>query len=262
MSNTTPGSEPLRAVVDNYGTLSGKTDAIPEDLQPYAKQVLQMDPIRDVPGNVKQLGGYRPIKLKVDGLPPELRGEVYRKLERMPNMSAEDRAKYEDQFVAEAIRGRQGAIRGLTGVGRDALPFHREQANIAMEVRTLQEKRASYVEQVDKIVDVRKAEDPVTGEIVAEPVYWLPEYKRENFRNVIADIDRNIRLLVDNDGKPGIEGKKRLDKALLESAQAVRQRNAVLAEEADAQKLAAERARQARVERRAEVISRMQPDGL
>ena len=257
-TNPAPGGEPMRAVVDNYGDLSGKPDTIPEDLQPFVKQVLQMDSIRDVPGSVKRIGGERPpLKLKVEALPPELQSEVYRQLDRMPKMPAEDRAKYEDKLVSEAIQQQKGRIRGLAGVGPDALPFHRAQAQIAMDVRTLQEKRATYQTAVDDIAQLRKANDPVTGELVAEPVYRLDPTKRANFQNAIADIDRQIRLLVDDEGKPGIEGKKRMDKALIESAEILRQRNAQQTEEAEAQKRAEEKLREERVEKRAEIIARM-----
>lgn len=262
-SNTSPEGEPMRGVVDNYGTLSGKPDTVPEHLRPYAEQVMKMDAVRDVPANVQQIGGARPpLKFKATALPPELQSEVYRKLDSMPKMDAEDRAKYEDKFVQEAIRGQQGRIRSMTGVGRDALPFHRELAQIAMDVRELQEKRATYQTAVDDIKDLKKATDPVTGELVAEPVYRLNEEKRRNYRDVIADIDRNIRLLVDPEGKPGIEGKKRLDKALLASAELLHQRNAMREEEAEAQKLAAEMAKRERVEKRAEVLRKMRGSSL
>ncbi|MCZ8136251.1 MAG: hypothetical protein O9266_08095 [Porphyrobacter sp.] len=260
-TTTAPDNEPMRAVVDNYGDLSAKPDTIPEDLQPYVKQVLQMDSIRDVPGSVKQIGGVRPpLKLKVEALPPELQGEVYRQLERMPKMPPEDRAKYEGKLVAEVIQQQKGRIRGLAGVGPDALPFHRAQAQIAMDVRTLQEKRATYQTAVDDIAELRKANDPVTGELVAEPVYRLDPTKRANFQNAIADIDRQIRLLVDDEGKPGIEGKKRMDKALIESAQLLRQRNEQQAEEAEARQLAEQRLRTARIEARADTLTRMKVD--
>lgn len=251
------GGEPMRAVVDNYGTLSGKRDEIPADLQPYADEILKMDPLRDVPGNVKDSGGYRPFKRKATALSPDLQREVYRKLDRMPNMSAEDRAKYEDQFVAEAIRGQLGSIRGMTGVGSDALPYHKAQAQIAMDVRTLYEKRNVYQESLDKIVGVKKGEDPVTGEVVANPVYWLSEFKRANYRDVIADIDRQIGLLTDSEGKPGIEGQKRLRKALIESAEIRHRQRTMHADEAEAQKRAANMLREESIEKRAAIIAKM-----
>lgn len=247
----------LRATVTNYGNLSGPSAGIPEDLQPYAQQVLKMDPLRDVPGNVRDTGGYRPISLKVDGLPPEMRSEVYRKLEAMPKMSEQDRAKYESKFVADAIEARKGSIRGLTGVGPDALPFHKEQANIAMQVRDLVRKRDQYQSGIDDIADLRKATDPATGEVIAEPVYRLSETRRANYQNVVTDIDRQIRLLVGDDGY-GIEGKKRMDAALRESAAILKARNAAQSEEAEAKKRAEDMLREQRIARRAEALARMQ----
>lgn len=261
MSDTsTPaaGSEPMRAVVENYGTLSGTSGYIPTDLKPYADQVLKMDQLRDVPGNVQMTGGERaPISLKASALPPELQSEVYRKLEAMPKMDAQDRAKQEHKFVQEAMRGQLGSIRAKTGLGPDALPFHKQLAEIAGRVSDLQRERQTYVDGVDDIARLNKATDPVTGELVAQPVYRLSEQKRTNYRHAIENIDRRIRLLVNPDGSPGIEGQKLLRKAHIESALLLQERDRVRNEEAAAQKLAAQNMADARIAKRAEAIARM-----
>ncbi|QIG53896.1 hypothetical protein G6N82_06770 [Altererythrobacter sp. BO-6] len=257
--NTTPAfsadDDGLRATVTHYGSLSGKSEGIPAEHQPYAEQVLKMDSLRDVAGNVADNSGVVPTQLKVDSLPHEMRSEVYRKLELLPNMPKEELAKHESKLVAEAITAKRGSIRSLTGVHPDSLPFHKEQANIAMQVRDLYRKHDDYQSQMDKVVDVKKAEDPVTGELVAEPVYWLSETKRANFANAIADIDRQIRLLMAPDGSFGLEGRKRMDKALAESAAILHKIATHRTEEREAQKLADEIVSKERIQRRAEVLA-------
>jgi hypothetical protein len=260
-SNPEAEGEQMRAVVTHYGTQPGTSHEIPEDLQPYAKQVLAMDPLKDVPGNVKGSGDRSPFAAKVDGLPPEMRTAVYDKLSRLPKMTPQDRAKAEDRFVREAIQSKLGSIRSMTGVGPGALPFHKEQADIAMQVRDLYRQRDEYQTAIDRVRDVRKAEDPVTGEVVAEPIYSLSALKRSNYRNNIADIDRRIRLLVTEDGGFGTEGRKRMQKALLASSSLLRQRDAEQSEAAEAKKLAAENARKDRVAKLAESYGRMGHNG-
>lgn len=264
MSDTsTPanGGEPMRAVVDNYGTLPRVSDDIPADLKAYADQVLKMDHVRGVPGNVQMTGGVRPpITLKVSALSPEMQSEVFRKLEAMPNMDPKDRAKQESKFVQEAVEARLGSIRAGTGLGADALPFHKQLAEIAGRVGDLQRERKTYSDAVEDIASLRKAVDPVTGEMVAEPVYRLSEDRRASYRNTIADIDRRIRLLVQPDGSPGIEGMKMLRKAHIESALLLQQRDRVRAEEAEAQQLADQKRREKRIEKRANDINKLRVD--
>lgn len=42
------GGEPMRAVVDNYGNLPRTSYEMPEDLKPFADQVLTIDPLHGV----------------------------------------------------------------------------------------------------------------------------------------------------------------------------------------------------------------------
>ncbi|WP_095010872.1 hypothetical protein [Tsuneonella mangrovi] len=261
--DTTPasgGDDRMRGVVTNYGNLSGNSESIPAEHLPYADQILKMDPINDVPGNVASFGGVRPIQLKASGLPDDMRSEVYRRLELKPNMPKEDRAKYESQLVEEVVREKRGAIRSQTGVHRDALPFHKEQADIAMQVRDLYRKRDGFQEALDRVVDVTKAEDPATGELVAEPVYWLSETKRQAYRNNIADIDRQVRLLVGPDGSFGIEGRKRMEKALAESAALLHRQQQQKANREAIKKRASEITREKYIEEQAQALARMRPD--
>lgn len=146
----------MRAVVTNYGNLSGKSDEITEDLQPYARQVLAMDSIRDVPGNVQDDAAYRPMLLKIDALAPEMRSEVHRQLELRPNMPPEERAKLESKLVEEAVRSKLGAVRAMTGVGPDALQYHKEMAGIAAQVSDLTRKRDLLQAEIDDIASLEK----------------------------------------------------------------------------------------------------------
>lgn len=263
MTNTTTpasGSEPLRAVVDNYGVLPGKPDPITPDLVPYVQKVLAIDPISGVPGNVKDDASTRPpLNLKIDSLPPEMRSEVYRQLELRPNMPPAERAQLESKLVAEAVRGKLGSVRAMTGLRSDALPYFKEAAEIAGQVNDLRRKRDDLQAAVDEIAELKKGTDPVTGELVAVPVYRLSEQTRQGFRSQIADIDRNIGYLVNPDGSQGVEAQRRMREALAKSAAQLQRAEQLRADEAEAQKRAAEKAREDRISQRAEQLAKMRP---
>lgn len=249
------GSEDLRVSVTSYGSRPTTTNTAPPELQPYLEQVRKMDPVRDVRGNIEFTERSSGLKLKASALPPEQQSKITRALDSIPNLTVEERAKREHELVSQAAAAKLGATRGLTGVHRDALPVHKEQAQIAMDVHALYQKRAVLQAQVDKVVDVRKVEDPVTGELSAEPVYWLSDHTRAKRQEAIDGLDRDIRLLVMDDGTPGVIGARRIAAAELESAKILLQRATQQSQEAEAQKLADQMVSDERVKQRAEQIA-------
>lgn len=112
-SPATGGNETMRAVVMNYGHLSTSSQWVPEDLQPFAKQVLDRDPIRDVPSSVIDKNGHRPMKAKASGLPDDMRHEVLNKLYRIPR---ETRDGAEERLVLEVLTANRAQTRLKTGV--------------------------------------------------------------------------------------------------------------------------------------------------
>lgn len=257
---TTPasGSEPLRAVVENYGTAPRKPDVITPELEPWAQKVLAIDPIRGVPGNVRDDTTKRPaMKLKIDALPPEMRSELYRQLELRPNMPPAERAQLESKLVEEAVYGKLGSIRAMAGVRSDASPYHKEMAEIAGQVTQLQRRRADLQAAVDDIAELRKGEDPQTGELVAVPVYRMGEERRQAYTAQIADLTRQMSLLIKEDGSYGIEGAKRMREALAASAAQMKRAHEQREDEAEAQRRAATQIREARINERAEQLAKM-----
>lgn len=261
-TSPTSGSEPLRAVVENYGNAPRKPDVITPELEPWAQKVLAIDPVRGVPGNVRDETSKRPaMNLKIDSLPPEMRPELYRQLELRPNMPPAERAQLESKLVEEAVRSKLPGIRAMTGVRSDALPYHREMAEIAGQVNHLQRLRADLQAAVDDIADLRKGEDPQTGELVAIPVYRMGEARRQAYEVQIADLTRQMSLLVKEDGSYGIEGAKRMRQALAVSAAQLKRAHEQREDEAEAQKRAANQIREARINERAELLAKMRTGG-
>ncbi len=251
------GSEDLRAVVTSYGHRRAPANEVSPELQPYLEQVRAMDSIRDVRGNVNSTLSSGLPKMKATALSPEKKSEIYRKLDSMPNMSAEDRAEREEKLAREAATAQLGAIRGKVGVHPNSLPFHKEQAQIAMDVQSFYDKRDVLQKGIDKVVDVRKVEDPTTGEVSAEPIYWLSDHTRQKWQEAIDGLDRDIRLLVKEDGSHGIIGARRLAHAEIASAKILQKQADMFAREQEAQELAAKMVREEQVAERAEILARM-----
>lgn len=259
-TDTTDASgEPLRGPVANYGARPAP-EKIPEGLEPYLQQVRAMDPIRDVGGNVKITGSApAPMTLKIESLSPDMQSEVRRKLELLPSMSAQDRAKHESKLVEEAVRSRLGGVRAMAGVHSDALPRFKEMAEIAGQVNGLQRKRDILQAAIDDIADVRPSKDQATGEVIAIPVYRHGEERRQAYAQQVADINRQIRLLVLDDGSFGIEGAKRMQKADIESAVQLKRLQEHRTVEAEAKKRAEAQLLEDRIAARAAQINRLRP---
>ena len=253
------GNEPMRAVVTNYGHLSGDTNSVPDDLKPFAQQVLAMDPIKDVPSPVKDNTGMRPMKLQASALPDDMRHAVLDRLHRIPR---EMRDGAEDRLVREVLTANRAQMRLKIGLSQDALPYHAEQVNIARQAQDLARKRDWLAEQVGRVSGFKTVEDPVTGDLKPVEVPLLSDPRRAAYRDQIIDLDRQIRLLVNPDGSYGIEGQRRMREALVESATRLRKVEAQRSEEAEARQMAADINRQARVKRRAESYARMSADDV
>ena len=253
------GDETMRAVVTNYGHLSPSSEGVPDDLQPFAKQVLGMDPLRDVPSSVVDNTGVRPMKLEANALPADMRNEVLDKLHRIPR---EMRDGAEGRLVREVLTANRAQTRLKTGLSHDALPYHKEQVDIARQVQELTRKRDWFSEQVARVRGFETVEDPETGELssVEVPLYSSP--KRAGYQDQIVDLDRQIRLLANADGSYGIEGQRRMRTALIESAGMLQKIEAQRSEEAEARHRAVEINREQRIQRRAESYARMNPNSV
>ena len=249
------GDLPMRAIVESYGPAARGAEGIPEEHQQYADQVLQMDPFDDVPSAVKDTAGRRPMNLKASGLPDDMRLEVQAKLHALPR---ELRDGAESQLVAEAIRGKRVEIRVKTGLGEDALPFHREQITIARQVRDLVQRRGWFESELSRVRSYGTQTDPETGEVSPVEEKAINGPRRDGYQNQIDDIDRQIRLLMNPDGTPGIEAKRRVREALAESAAMLHQIAQQKAEAAEVKRRAVEINRENRINARAQSLARMQ----
>lgn len=259
MTDTTPsntGNE-LAADVGSTGTTTRTDYTITPDLRPYADAVLAMDPVRDVPPPYEFPEGHSWPAPRAAALPEGLRREVEAKLAALP---PEQRAAKDAEFTAVAIRSMTAAIRIKTGVGKDATPFHREMVGIAREVSDLDAEFNRLQSELETVHRYDASVDPATGEATAIPVYAVTGTRAKAYVEQQQDILRRTRLLV-NDGGYGLEGRRRMDTALHESAMARKQLHEQMEDHAEAKVRAVHNERERRINERAESLARLTRNG-
>ncbi|RDS76406.1 hypothetical protein DL238_01465 [Alteriqipengyuania lutimaris] len=257
--NTLPSTEGenggMRAVVEYSGFQPQRTEEIPEEHKPYLDKVLGMHPFDDVPGNVSggtNLPNQKPVS--IEALSPEMRREVS---DRLAHHRPEDHDRFEAQYVAEAIKAKRGKIRAMTGVGKEALPFHREQAEIAGRYYELQRRRDALQDDLDRVREYTTETDPETGAAKPAEIMAITGTRRAAYEDQVIELDRQMRLLVGPDGSYGIEAQKRLEETLRKSAAILYDRAQVQQEEAEAKRRAAEAEREERINRRVDSLKTM-----
>lgn len=245
----------MRAVVDYSGFQPKRSTETPEEHLPYIDKVLSMHPFDDVPGNVSD-GTNLPNQkhVSIEALSPEMRSEV---IDRLAHHRPEDQDRFEAHYVMEAIKAKRGQIRAMTGVGKDALPFHREQAEIAGQFYELQRRRDDLQDELDKVREYRTENDPETGAAKPVEIMAVTGNRRTAYEHQVIELDRQMRLLVTPDGSYGIEAQKRLEETLRKSAAILYDREQVQEEEAEAKRRAAEVEREERINRRVESLKTM-----
>lgn len=258
--NSTPSTDTteLAANVTATGTASRKTTDIPAEHQPFADAILAMDPLA-VPRthSIPEGWGAAPLNLQASALPPEMAREVEAKVNALGDVTPEVRAAKEAEFTAAAVRSKRVDLIAKIGVGHDATPYHREQADISREVADLNREFERIQADLAHVSRYEMDYDPKTGEPTPVPVYSVTGTRQRAYIAQQEDILRRIRLLVNPDGTPGIEGARRVREALAVSAAAQAELARQVSEEAEAKSLAQTMGREERVKARAESIVRM-----
>ncbi|MDE2563789.1 MAG: hypothetical protein KGL48_16230 [Sphingomonadales bacterium] len=233
-------------------------DIAPED-KPIADAILAQHPIYDTPHPHQIPEGWQAPPLRISALPPKLQPKVRENLERYPE---DQRASVEARLVEDVVRNEMlPSIRVRTGLGPTATPYHKEMVQIAAEVSDLQrewDRLQSDIKAVDRYV-VRR--NPETGADTPYPVMRLQGTRLKAAEERQKDVARQIRLLVNEDHTPGIEGRRRVREALHASVSAVRALNQRVAEEVEVNRRADEINREARIHSRAEARARMRRNG-
>lgn len=244
-SQLVPNDPPLvGAVTGTSSTSTAPSYAVAEEDRHYADTVLRIDPLNEVPTPHQIPDGWTMPALRVEALPPETQREVR---ERLASVPPEQRAAKEAEFAADAIRGMRANLRVLTGVGSDAYPYHREMVAIASDCRLIVRDCARIQEELDEVAGHRTKVDPETGKAEAVPVMAVQGPRRAALEAQQRDLIRRYCLLTNEDGTPGPEASQRLQRALYESVQLLKQRDEAIAEKAEVERQTKEQIRAERI---------------
>jgi hypothetical protein len=194
-------------------------------------------------------------------LPPEKRAEVERKL---GNVSGSLRAEREDQLVREALIENSKAVRVRAGVGEGASPLQREQFALAGDIDRHEREYLdiqSQLAEVEKWVPVfddtgKPVIDPDTGQQQVKAIEKIKGDRRGGMEARAQELLYRIGLL------NGVEGDRRIQRALAATIEAEKANAQQLAERKEAKQMAEDMAREERVRRNAESIARMKGSKL
>jgi hypothetical protein len=250
-----PNDSLLVPNVISTGTPTNATsyEIAPED-QHYADAILAMDPLTDVPTPHEFPADLKHSPLKLTALSPDMQRDVRQRLASVP---PEQRAAKEAEFTAEAIQAMRGSLRAAVGVGSTALPYHREMAGIAGEVRFIHQRLNSVQASLDATTGFASKFNPATGESEPVKVYQLTGARRAAAEQEIRTLLYQRSLLINEDGSFGIESKDRMQRALHESVQMKRQLAEQVADQAEVKRRTAAQLREERIAQQVEVGVRM-----
>ncbi|MCW1382692.1 hypothetical protein OLX02_07630 [Novosphingobium sp. KCTC 2891] len=247
-----PNDAILVPAVEHYGSASDQPsfEIGPED-QHHVDAVLGMDPFNDVPAPYDLPEGRSFGALKLTALPAEMQVAVRARLAAIP---AGQREAKEAEFTAEAIRGMRPNIRLMTGLGRDATPYHREQLAITREYQDAAAEFDRLQGELSAVARHVTQFDPVTGKAHAVPV---PKVSEERRRAIVAEMDSlAIRMrLLHNGDQPGVEAEMRLKQAMFETVQARKETRRQIDESAEAKRRAVEINRESRINEHAQRLA-------
>jgi hypothetical protein len=221
-------------------------DVAPEDKH-IADAILAMDPVTQVPSPFSGFQGVKAPELTLASLPPEMRGDVERQLAHTPPSK---RAETERELVRRRLGENSKEVRLRCGVGEGALPIHQVAAELEANHRFLSRDFDTISEQLAEVVRYDMRLDQTTGERVATPVYLFEGLAREKLVQEQARLNYRMSLL------EGIEGQRQMQKALQETVALIKQRNAMVAEEAAVQAGAEKLVREQRLQKRIEARAR------
>lgn len=252
-----PNTTELVPAISNTGTAdrSPSYEIAAED-QHYADSILQIDQIEDVPGVAVVPEGLKLSAPTLEALAPADRAAVRASMQQARLTPAQQAAR-ESEFVEAHLRAQLPRIRVKTGLGAEALPYHRTACHMAREYSDIRAERARFEAELNEVVRHDTQIDAQTGEPRAVPVLAIQGTRRDAYSAHMADLDRRARLLFNADGTPGIEGSKRLRQSLAESVGILKQRDEAAADNAEAKRRAAELVREERINRQAASLARM-----
>ena len=220
-------------------------DIAPED-EAIAAEIMGLDPVNDVPGPATVTGRVElPKQVPLSALPPHIAQGIRAEA---ANCRPESRADFEAAAVAQYLRTHALEARTAIGLGDGATAYHREQVAIAGQARTLLQewdRLAGDLQSIERWEHNAQAPDQPIA------IMRLSGTAREGALRRQAEIKYQVDLL------NGIEGERRLARALRESVAEVKARREAAEDRAEIAKRVEQGEREARIAEEVERKLRM-----
>jgi hypothetical protein len=231
-------------------------DLTPEEAAAVAG-IENFDPIADIPSPAKFTGGdFRvPERLTASILPPDMAAQVRADLAGIPEHRREER---EHELVFEALR-RNGIDLRVKGTPDPSLePYFREVLLIEKEWRELNAEAHSIYQKLAEVSawvpvfneDGSQAIDPDTGQPKVRAVERYQGDARTALEARLREVEYRASLL------DGIEGERRIARAMKETAQLRLAHKQAAEDRAEAEALARKMVREERIHERAIALAK------
>ncbi len=212
---------------------------LPSDEQ-LAAEIVNFDPVYDVPSPVEKVGDVRLPEPSLTALPPEAQDRIRAKLAKV---TPGNRDLFEAQYIRDELYAFSSYTRVKAGVGEGANAYQREFFALNAEVAQTSDELTRLSAEIDR---KRTIQDPATGQTVE---LTDPYHGPDRLKALQAEFNNQLARLHALDGP---EKERRLEKA---KAKAVADRRAVLQQIADHKEIdrrAAEIVRNEKIENAAE----------
>lgn len=257
MDNHSGNQNPLVADTTGSDFTVASYDIAPED-RDRAEQLLNFDPL-SAPSPVRLTGGgafKAPERFTLAILPPAKRGPIEAELANVP---LSDRAQREHELVTSALKQNSVELRIKAGPGEGATELDRAQFAVARDIHELETKELAIRAELAGVEKWVPVYNEITGEAVIDPktgqqqlvaVERVQGARRKALEDEVRELAYRAELL------RGIEGDRRIQKALQATIEAEKERERQLAEREEIKRLADDLARDKRVREQAELLAR------
>ena len=219
-------------------------DIAPEDQQ-LANEIASFDPVYDTAGPTSFSGSVRlPETIKATGLPPHLRDPI---MAQLANMPVDRRDAEEQRLVNAALYENSLGLRIAGGPGNGANTYQHAKFSLTFDIEEAERELIRIGTQLGEV----ERYDVIEGKPVAVE-------KLRGQQRAIAEAQHKL-LLHKLDQLNGIEGQRRLQRALYEAVQERKSLAAQLDDDREARALGEKLRREKRIRERAEAYAK-QPD--
>lgn len=199
-------------------------DIAPED-QELADSITKFDPY-GTPSPIEAKGEFRiPERFTAKVLPDAMRKEVEQKIAGLVPGAFRDQKEHD--LTMAALRQNSLGVRVRLGLGDGANQYQREAFALQRDMEKIEADAASIMNSLNEVVRIEvTGVDPVTGEQLTKTIYRAEGSTRRALELRHAELMRHLAAL------DGVEGDRRLKKALfgaVEDAKAVRRQLSVTA---------------------------------